>query len=146
MNPAHQNTLSPTQFLEIASQQKRLLGLLVISIPVVAGTFCVPSITEPGPVMLILLLLLFVGMIAIGVFSVVAIYRLAKALRVQAPWIYVACSFIPYLNTVTMLIINGRATAALRRAGIHVGLMGADREDLARLATSDRASTEVGSR
>lgn len=70
-----------------------------------------------------------------------ATYRLAKALQLPAPWVFVVCSFLPYVGVIVLLILNAQATAALKRAGIHVGLMGADRRDLERVGSKSQGST-----
>jgi hypothetical protein len=71
----------------------------------------------------------------------VLIYRLAKALEVQSPWVYVVCAFIPYINNLTLLVINVQATGALKRHGIQVGLMGARNEDLMKLVPAAQPGT-----
>ena len=119
-------TLSDSQVLKVAQHQKRILWLLLASIAVVIGGFCVAATGISGAGALILAALIVAACGLIGVISTVAIYRLAKALEVAWPWLYVVCAFIPYVNTVTLLVINLRATAALKRRGIRVGLMGAD--------------------
>ena len=141
MKPKPENRLAPAQLLETAKQQRRILLLLLISIPVTLPMIAVQSTVEPGPAALAMVLLFLLGLIVLGVLSVIATYRLVKALQLQAPWVYVLCSFIPYVSMVTMLIINGRATAVLNRAGIHVGLMGADPRDLERVCRPSPDST-----
>src|SRR5690242_8093177 len=98
------NVLADTQLFEVARNQKRILWLLLISVVVVFGTFCIP----PNPVTGVLI---FAALVFIGIIAAVFIYRLAKALEVEWTWLYVACSFIPYVNTATLLVINLRATA-----------------------------------
>ena len=112
-------TLTYTQLLEVARNQKQILWLLLASVVVVIAAFCIPSNRIVG-----VLILTAFGLI--GIISTVSLYRLAKALDVAWPWLYVVCAFIPYVNTVTLLFINFRATASLKRRGIPVGLMGAD--------------------
>ncbi len=146
MHPTTANTLPPAQLLETAKQQRRVLWLVVASIPLVIASMVIPTMTGPEALMLTLLALLLVGMVAIGVLGVVAVYRLARALQVSAPWIYVACAFIPYISTFTLLIINHRASAALKRGGIRVGLMGADRGDLLRIGTAMPQSVPANTR
>ena len=120
------NTFTDSQLFEIARNQKRILRLLLASIPVVIGAPFVPPTS------------IFIGFlgavfILIGVIGAVLIYRLANALEEAWPWLYVACAFVPYVNTVTLLIVNVKATAALKARGIWVGLMGAAKKDLKRL-------------
>jgi len=120
------NTFTDSQLFEIARNQKRILRLLLISIPVVIGAPFVPATS---------ISIGFIGAVFIlfGIFGTVLIYRLANALEEPWPWLYVACAFVPYVNTATLLIVNVKATAALKARGIWVGLMGADKKDLKRL-------------
>jgi uncharacterized membrane protein AbrB (regulator of aidB expression) len=61
----------------------------------------------------------------IGITAAALLYRLAKALHSPAPWIYVPLAFIPYINTLTLLTLNFRATRTLKQNGYEIGLMGA---------------------
>jgi hypothetical protein len=119
-------TLVDSQLYEVARHQKRILRLLLISIAVVIVVFCIPA-TDISSALIV------AASGLIGIISTVSIYRLAKALEVAWPWLYVVCAFIPYANTVTLLVINFRATAALKLRGIRVGLMGADTRDVENL-------------
>jgi hypothetical protein len=120
------NTFTDLRLLEVAQHQRRILWVLLVSIPVVISTFALPATSISTALILAAFLL-------IGIIATVLIYRLARSLEVEWPWLYVVCAFIPYLNTLTLLIINLRATAALKRRGIRVGLLGAKQVDLATL-------------
>jgi hypothetical protein len=78
--------------------------------------------------------LMFVPMIValvILVFQVIYAYRLGAALDRQLAWLWVLgllvgfflCSF---LGLILLLVLSGRATSVIRRAGFRVGLMGAN--------------------
>lgn len=123
----HMTTYTDLQIVEIARSQRRILWLLLVSIGVVLGGFVLP---HTGGVSA----LLYTTFIVIGIVGAVLIYRLATAMEEPWRWIYVVCAFIPYVSTVTLLILNVRATSALRARGIRVGLMGADKQDVARLS------------
>jgi len=120
------NTFTDSQLFEIGRGQKKILCLILVSIPIVIGLPFVPA--TRFSVMLIGVLFILIGCI-----GAVLIYRLATALDEPWPWLYVVCAFIPYVNTATLLIVNVKATAALKARGIRVGLMGADRSELNRL-------------
>lgn len=74
--------------------------------------------------------------IPISIISLVFIYRLAAALKEPNPWLYAIFGLIPYVNVVSLLVINSRATTALKVCGVHVGLLGARKDDLAKLTTN----------
>jgi len=114
------------QIVEIAQNQRRVLWLLLISIGVVVGALVLP---HAGGVVV----LLYTTAIVIGTVGSVLIYRLATAMEEPWRWVYVVCAFIPHVSTVTLMILNVRATSVLRARGIRVGLMGADKQDVVRL-------------
>ncbi len=60
-------------------------------------------------------------------FQLYCVYKLAKALQLStvASVLYLIAMFIPLVSLICLLILNGRATRALKEAGIRVGLMGA---------------------
>jgi len=120
------NTFTDLQLFEIARNQKRILWLLLMSILVIIGAPFIPH----APIFIVLIEAVFA---LIGIIGAVLIYRVANALEEPWPWLYVVCAFVPCVNTVTLLIVNVRATAALKRRGIRVGLMGVDKTDLEKL-------------
>lgn len=109
------------ELVVISRIQKHVLRLILVSLLVVLPLIVPlpPGLDEA------LTLAALPALLLIGAIGAVLVYRLAKAIRCAAPWVYVAFAFIPYINTVTLLILNARATAALRANGVEVGLMGA---------------------
>lgn len=69
---------------------------------------------------------------AVMIFSIVYVYRLAKALGSPA-LLYAIAMLVPCLGLLMLLMIVSRATATLKKAGIKVGLMGVSKADLERL-------------
>lgn len=68
----------------------------------------------------------------VGVFVAVrgsmafAVYRLAGELASDLPALWAVGAFIPnIIGLIVLLVISGRATKVLQRAGVKVGLMGA---------------------
>jgi hypothetical protein len=116
--------VNDSQLLEIARNQKRILWLILLSVPVVAGVLFVPASN--------IAMAVIVPAVLIGIVGTALIFRLARGLEAR-PWCYVVSAFIPYVSIVALLIINYKATAALKRGGIRVGLMGADKDDLKNL-------------
>jgi len=60
------------------------------------------------------------------------IYQLAKALRSPIAWLYAILTIIPIVGFITLISIDSQATAALRKHGIRVGIMGAKKSDLSK--------------
>lgn len=117
--PAGANsTYSNVEILYIAKQQEAVLWFIPISILAYLVGFAI------GPEMVPVFVL------ALGVISLIFIYQLALALKEPAPWVYAILALIPCISLISMLILNGRATSALKAQGIRVGLMGARKEDL----------------
>lgn len=63
-------------------------------------------------------------------FQLYFVYRLAMALRVGYPWLWVIGMFVPILALVLLLVLSQRATVAIRDAGFNVGLMGANLKEI----------------
>jgi hypothetical protein len=76
--------------------------------------------------------------LVILIFQFVAVVRLARALgEGWATIIYVVGQCIPCVSLILLLFVNGRATSRLKDAGIRVGLMGANANDVANYAAND---------
>jgi hypothetical protein len=114
-------TYTPTQIRIIIRAQKRVLWLLLFSILLVVPIF-LPVSTALAKILAPILLIAY---ILIGAIGALFIYRLALAIEDPVPWLYLICAFIPGVSTITLLILNIRATAALTANGIDVGFMGA---------------------
>ena len=71
---------------------------------------------------------LLVGLAALA-FSIYAVLRLAGGLgmRLGSKALLTVLMFLPLINLLTLLVVNGRATRVLRDAGYRVGLLGASR-------------------
>ena len=108
-----------TEVLVIAKRQKAIIWLILLSIPAYAASIVIPFIP-----------------IILAIISLVFIYQLAAALKESAPWRYVILGLIPCVNLIALLVINARATSALKARGIGVGLMGARKDDLDKLTTN----------
>src|SRR5688572_19016350 len=109
------------ELAEIIRAQQNVLRLLLLSIVLVVFTFVPlsPAIAQfVSPAILL-------GYVSVGFLGAIFIYRLARAIHEPVPWLYVIGAFIPMVNTVTLLVLNLRATAALRANAIEIGLMGA---------------------
>jgi hypothetical protein len=69
--------------------------------------------------------------VAVIIFAIF-IYQLAKALRSPNAWLYAILAIIPFIGFITLAVINSKATAALRKRGVRVGIMGARKADLSK--------------
>ncbi len=130
LKPAGANSdHSNVEILEIAKQQKTILWFIPISILSIL-VYLVAVAMGPEIASAIPITIATATAIAIGVISLIFVYQLALALKEPAPLLYVALAMIPCISTIAILILNGRATSALKAQGIRVGLMGARKEDL----------------
>ncbi|NOZ39169.1 MAG: hypothetical protein GXP24_02945 [Planctomycetes bacterium] len=69
--------------------------------------------------------------IVVFFFSVYAIYRLAKEfLSIVAAIACALLMIIPFAGLITLLVINQKATKYLQKRGVHVGLLGANPNDI----------------
>ena len=61
--------------------------------------------------------------------AVVGLIKVSRGLQHPAllTTLIVALTFVPIINWITLLIVNGRATRVLRKGGYKVGLLGASR-------------------
>ena len=68
-----------------------------------------------------------VGLLALAllVYMVVSVVRVCKSLGLS-PVIYAILMFIPCVSLVFLVILSQKATSRLQKAGLKVGLMGAD--------------------
>jgi len=64
------------------------------------------------------------------------VYCLADELKLHANWAFFVCMLIPFVNIILLLNLNAKATAVIRSKGIKVGLMGANKAQLVKLAAS----------
>lgn len=68
------------------------------------------------------------GLVAVA-FAIYGLYCLGKGMRasILVGIVTVLCMFVPLLNLLVLLLINGSATRRLRAAGYKVGLLGASK-------------------
>ena len=66
------------------------------------------------------------GLLVVVVFVLIAVYKLAVALNLSAPVLYVIGGFLPCVSLIVLLYLITSANKVLQAAGIKVGLLGAD--------------------
>jgi len=114
---------------EVAKRQRSLLwfilGLLLFQLSILTDALGLPPVFMLPVVIVYWLLLISI---------VVSVLRLLAGLRVHAIW-HILCALLliaPCINLLVLLVVNGRATRALKDAGLHVGLMGVKDDQLLR--------------
>jgi fumarate reductase subunit C len=83
-----------------------------------------------NPVSVILNLLFPVAKLALGIWGVLVIYRLAKGLKEKRPVFYAVGMIIPLVNLLVIVSLFSKTTKVLRAQGLKVGLMGCHNSDL----------------
>jgi hypothetical protein len=76
-----------------------------------------------------------IGVIACWIFMIIYVYRLAKAMQFAAI-LYAILMIIPCVNWLVLIIVVSRASAALKKAGVKVGLFGASKQTVEQLRVS----------
>ena len=109
------------EVVEVARMQKAVLWLLLALLVANGLAASVPII---GLVVLVVYLVVVVA-------SLFYTYKLANAVKAPSPGQYLILALIPCLNIIALLLINGNATAVLKKHGIPVGLMRANKKQLA---------------
>lgn len=119
---AHASSIDP-QTLRIAKAQKLVMYALLLGIAVNIAIYGAgPRIGSEGILALYL---------TNAVFSIWAAFKLAK--YTISALVGVVCGIlmlVPCVSLLTLFLINQRATKHLKSRGIHVGLMGANLEEL----------------
>jgi hypothetical protein len=114
-------------------------------VPPVGGTFSsgitgeMTELKEIAQAQRLLLWSILAGIAAFGFklllvltipFQVWAAYNLSKKLNLRLAWLWTILTIIPLIGLIVLLVINSKATSALRAAGVRVGLLGANLNDL----------------
>jgi len=107
---------------QVAFGQKRMIWAILLQLGGVALS-ALSALVGIGPVIDVVNLV--VGIVALGL-SISGLMKTARGLRIHPVnrGLLVVCLLLPIVNLVTLLILNSRATRALRRAGYQVGLLG----------------------
>lgn len=107
-----------THLRAVARYQKNVLLCILANVGNIVLAMALPKA---------LMAVVVLGSLAVWVASVVCIVFLAKTVYNLAFAIFCAlCSFVPLLGLVMLVVVNGRATRILRKAGLKVGLLGVD--------------------
>jgi len=108
--------------LAVANAQKGILVCIFIYFCVAGARFAVP------PEMQLWVLL---GLIPLGITATVFVFMLATRVYGQTAGIVLGIlTLVPLVGLFVLLIVNQKATALLKEAGVHVGLLGANTSDI----------------
>lgn len=112
-SPSSPATLAP-EVREVAAAQRMLLLAIIASL---VGNVLLRSSES----------LAIVWMISVAVlaFELFCVYRLARVLRVRNALVWMLAMFVPLVNLICLLVLNGRASRFLKENGVAVGLLGA---------------------
>ncbi len=102
------------EVLAIAKKQKAIIWLILASL----AAFVFPP-----------------AWIVIAIVQIVFVYQLANALKLTA-WVWCIGMIIPLVSLLLLLVLNGKATTAIKSKGVTVGLMGANKVQLDKLAVT----------
>lgn len=116
--------------LRMVARRQRLLLWFVLAQVIASGAPFVAGNLHPlVPLALLPLQLAVQILIVVGVIQMLAALRTHILVRI----LYILLLFVPCISLLMLLLANGHATRALRKAGLRVGLMGVKDEDLLRL-------------
>jgi hypothetical protein len=123
----------------IAKSQRRLLswfGVLVLcNVGQVAIPLLAANTTGSGAWVAVVAFVLLGGVLIAWLFTIVSAYQLAKSLGYTAI-LYAIGMVFPCIGLIVLLVLSSRATQALKRAGVKVGLIGPSKAALEALRQS----------
>ncbi len=124
---ALQESWTKQELLEVAKFQRSVLRMFLISL---GALFVVaPILISLGGMSVVSVTLAILGILVSGFFQAYFNYKLSHAVRDSAPWLYFVMGLIPLAGNGMSRSISERATLALQKNGIKVGLMGARMSD-----------------
>ncbi len=114
-----------TPELRDAAKYQRWLNLIILSyIALIVVVAVVTAVVGESDVINLVLGLAY---FALGLTSLVVVFSLAKALHdITGAVVCIALMFMPCVNLLTMVVLSSTATSRLKKAGIKVGLLGAN--------------------
>jgi hypothetical protein len=125
------------RLLKIAKAQRgvnlAILLVLICYVLILFGGVLAPVRPGAGGPAALIPLVGGVGLIAVLIFQVINVYRLASALEVGVPILWVlGVFFLSCIGLLLLLLLSSKATKELRKAGFKVGLLGADPNEIQR--------------
>lgn len=130
------------RLLKIAKAQRGVnMGILllflcygVIFFVTFAGIAANPnSAGSPPGAMAILTMIAGLGVLAVGLLQILYVYRLASALEVGLPILWVlGVIFLSCIGVILLLILSSKATKQIKAGGFKVGLLGGNPKEIER--------------
>ncbi len=107
---------------QVASGQKRMIWAILLQL----GGILLGVLNGLVSISPVLAVVTFISGVAAFGLSISGFMQTARGLKIRPAvrGLLVVCLFLPILNLVLLLILNSRATRALRAAGYHVGMFG----------------------
>jgi hypothetical protein len=112
--------------LRVAKAQKGVTWCILVLLLLYGGSLAGMSSGIPAASILML------GVLVVLPFQLIYVYRLASALEMGVPLLWVVGMFLSCIGLILLLILSTKATKALREAGFKVGLMGANLAEIER--------------
>lgn len=108
------------------AQAQKILLYSIIAMVIGRGLATVLLLSQPeavGPA--VLYLLVFLATLILGLY---AVFNVSRALQysIGVSVLCIVAMFLPLVNLICLLVLNGKATRELRAVGVPVGLFGAD--------------------
>jgi len=121
----------PVRLYEVAYRQKLVLYAVLVNILTLVASAFLGQLNE-SPIARILTALSVVVSLCVIVFFIWAYYKLGVALGIPKAVICLgaACLIFPCISLIVLLRITRIATRKLERAGVQVGLLGADLDEI----------------
>jgi len=69
-------------------------------------------------------------------FKIIYVYCFIDELKLKDSWLWLVFLVVPLINIIMLLMLNSKATAAIKSKGVKVGIMGANKAQLAKLAAT----------
>ena len=125
----------PADLRKLAYRQRWLLWLMLLTIAAQFLPTLFMSFRGPGLINPMVSVLLVLIQIAAAIFMAVGVIRVltAKGTHVAVVIICAILMLAPCANLLLLLLINMSTTRTLRRAGLHVGLMGVKPDEIERV-------------
>ena len=123
-----------------ALEYRRLVGLIGVGALLSLGSRALHwSIRGEAPGSVLAISLLTFGvLLAVGVLSAKAAYRVALAVDARLAAAYAVGCFVPGIGILTLLALSSRASDWARRHGLEMGLLGPTRQSLDALRRASR--------
>jgi len=121
---------------KVGSGQKILIAAIAIHIMILVGMVFVPllliNLVSRSESVVGLLMMLVLGFLLLEMGCLLAtfagLFRIGSGLALSGGTLALMsiAMFIPFVNVLTLLVVNGKATGFLRQSGYRVGLLGAE--------------------